>query len=95
MGLLGVTILVIASVLVGLVAQFLMKPKTSYDWMLVTITTGIGAYLGSQWLVDNLFSGVTNYAVDGLVVIPAVIAGLIVGAATEALIQVTVAEPAP
>jgi uncharacterized membrane protein YeaQ/YmgE (transglycosylase-associated protein family) len=94
MGLLGFTILIVAALLVGLVTQFLMKPKTSYDWLFVTLTTGVGAYLGSQWLVSNLFSGLSNYAVDGLVVIPAVIAGLIVGAITEAVIQVTVMEPA-
>ncbi len=93
MGILGFTILIVAALLVGLAAQFLLKPKTSYDWLMVALTTGVAAYLGSQWLVSNLFSGLTNYAVDGLVVIPAVIAGLIVGVVTEGLIQVAVAEP--
>jgi hypothetical protein len=94
MGLLGFTIVIVAALVLGLGAQYLLKPKTSYDWLIVTLTTGVGAYLGSQWLVSNLFSGLTNYAVDGLVVIPAAIAGLIVGAVTEAVIQMAVPAPA-
>lgn len=95
MGILGFTILIVSALVVGLAAQLLLKPKTSYDWLMVALTTGIAAYFGSEWLVSNLFSGLSNYAVDGLVVIPAVIAGLIVGALTETVVQVSVAEPEP
>jgi len=94
MGPLGFTIVIVAALVLGLGAQYLLKPKTSYDWLIVTLTTGVGAYLGSQWLVSKIFSGLTNYAVDGLVVIPAAIAGLIVGAVTEAVIQMAVPAPA-
>jgi len=93
MGLLGYTLLIVAALLVGIVAQLAFKPKTSYDWLLVTLMTGIGAFLGSEWLVSNIFNGLTDYAVDGLVAVPAVIAGLVIGALTETVIQVTVPEP--
>src|SRR5690242_14273634 len=45
MGLLGYTVLIVAALLVGIVAQLAFKPKTSYDWLLVTLMTGIGAFL--------------------------------------------------
>ena len=57
--------------------------------------------IGSRTVMDVLVTGglrdeagLTNYAVDGLVVIPAAIAGLIVGAITEMAIQMAVPEPA-
>ena len=89
MGILGITILVVASVVFGLGVQLVMRPASIYDWLIVGAVTAVGGFIGSELLINNVFSGIANtYAIDGLVVFPAMIVGLVLGMLAEAGIRV-------
>lgn len=93
MGILGFTVLIVASLVFGLGVQLVMRPASIYDWLIVAAVTAIGGFVGSELLTSNMFTGIANtYALDGLIVFPAVITGLVLGMLAEAAIRVAVPE---
>ena len=79
MGALAITVIVAAGLVIGLGVQYLTKPASQFEWLIVAVTTSIGAYAGSEWLTANVFSTVGGPEFDGLVIIPAIIVGLVLG----------------
>lgn len=95
MGALAITIVVSAGLVIGLIVQALTKPQSRFDWIFVAVATAIGAYAGSEWLTQSVFGGfATGPSVDGLLIVPAVLAGLTVGLVADAYVRYIALEPA-
>lgn len=95
MGVLAITIIVAAGLLIGLGVQYLTKPRSQLEWLFVAVATGVGAFIGSEWLTTNVFGGMAGGAsIDGLVIVPAVIVGLVLGLLADAFTRYVVLEPA-
>jgi hypothetical protein len=94
MGALAITVIVAAGLLIGFGVQYLTKPRSHFEWLVVAVATGIGAYAGSEWLTANVFSTmVGGPEFDGLVIIPAVITGLVLGLLGDAFTRYIALEP--
>jgi hypothetical protein len=85
MGIGAFAIVVVAALLLGVLVQMYLKPKTGYEWLVVGVAAGVGAWFASEITWTQWFTGLTNLGpqFDGLLVIPAVIGGLVLGAITE------------
>jgi uncharacterized membrane protein YeaQ/YmgE (transglycosylase-associated protein family) len=95
MGALAITVIIAAGLVIGLGAQYLTNPRSQLEWLIVAVTTAIGAYAGSEWLTTNVFSTmVGGPEFDGLVIIPAIIAGLVLGLLGDAFTRYIALEPA-
>jgi hypothetical protein len=94
MGALAITVIVAAGLVIGFGVQYLTKPASQLEWLIVAVTTGVGAYAGSEWLTANVFSTMTGGPeFDGLVIIPAIIAGLVLGLLGDMLTRYVAFEP--
>jgi hypothetical protein len=94
MGALAITVIVAAGLVIGFGVQYLTKPRSQIEWLIVAITTGVGAFAGSEWLTTNVFSTmVGGPEIDGLVIIPAIIAGLTLGLLGDAFTRYVAFEP--
>ena len=94
MGIGAFSVVIVAALIFGVLVQMYLKPKSAYEWLITAAGAGIGAWLASEIVWTNLFSGLTDLGPqwDGLLIIPAVIGGLVIGAVFE-LVARTV-EPA-
>ncbi len=82
MTLLAWIILVVGAVVVGAVAQWVMKAEMPFRWAVTAIGAFIGALVSSEWL----FAGTTP-DVEGIAVWPALIGGLVVGVVVDLIAQ--------
>ena len=94
MGALAITVIVGAGLVIGFGIQYLTHPRTQLDWLFVAVATGIGAYLGSEVLTNVFGLMAGGPEIDGLVVIPAVLTGLVLGLLADALARYIALEPA-
>ena len=95
MGALAIMFIVGAGLLVGFGVQYLTRPRSQIDWLLVATGTGIGAYLGSEVLTNTVFSDLrTGPQIDGLIIVPAAITGLVLGLLADAFVRYIAMEPA-
>lgn len=79
--------LVAGALVVGLVAQALMKqPDAPYRWVVTSIATLIGAVVASEWLLPS-----TGPAWEGIAFWPAIIGGLVVGLVVDMVMQRSIA----
>lgn len=82
MTVLGWIIVVVASLIVGVVAQFLLKAESMpYRWALTAIATFIGAAVASELL----FNGTTP-ELEGMALWPAIVGGLVVGIVVDLVV---------
>jgi uncharacterized membrane protein YeaQ/YmgE (transglycosylase-associated protein family) len=94
MGALAITVIVAAGLVIGLGAQYLTKPRSQLEWLIVAVTTTIGAYVGSEWLTTNVFSTMAGGPeFDGLVILPAILVGLVLGLLGDAFTRYVAFEP--
>ena len=95
MGTLAITVIAGAGLLIGFGVQYLTRPRTQLDWLFVAIATSIGAYVGSEVATKNAFGVIAaGPELDGLLIIPAVITGLVLGLITDAFVRYIALEPA-
>ena len=94
MGTLAITVIVGAGLVIGFGIQFLTHPRIHLDWLFVAVATIIGAYLGSEVLTNVFGLMAGGPEIDGLVVIPAVLTGLVLGLLADALARYIALEPA-
>lgn len=94
MGALALTAIIGAGLVIGFGVQYLTHPRTQLDWLFVTIATSVGAYLGSEVLTNVFGVMAGGPEIDGLVVIPAVITGLVLGLLADAFARYIALEPA-
>ena len=69
----------------ALCTQYGISEKTGYEWLIVGVGASVGAWLASEITWTQWFTGLTDLGpqFDGLLVIPAVIGGLVIGAIVE------------
>ncbi len=94
MGALAITVVVGAGLLIGFGVQYLTQPRTQLDWLFVAIATSIGAFLGSEVLTNVFGLMAGGPEVDGLLIIPAVLTGLVLGLLADAFVRYIAFEPA-
>ena len=86
---------ILAALALGVIVQVYFAPKTAYEWLITAIGASVGAWFVSEltWSNANLAFGPTW---EGLLVVPAVIAGVVIGGLAEAAARVleTTATPA-
>jgi len=94
MGIGAFAIVVVAALVLGVLVQMYLNPKTGYEWLIVGVGAGVGAWLASEITWTQWFTGLTDLGpqFDGLLVIPAVLGGLVIGAITEVVAR-TVESP--
>ena len=80
LGLGGWILLIVASLIFGGVAQMIGDVRTGAEWAVDAIAFGIGALIGSEFIVATQAYGPVW---DGLALVPALIGGLIVGVIIE------------
>lgn len=85
MGFGAFSVVIVAALILGVLVQMYVRPKTAYEWLITAAGAGIGAWLASEIVWTNVFSGLTNLGPtwDGLLIVPAVIGGLALGAIFE------------
>jgi hypothetical protein len=96
MGLGAFAVVVVAALIFGVLVQLYFRPKTGYEWLIVGVGASIGAWLASELTWTQWFTGLTDLGpqFDGLLIIPAVIGGLVLGAVTEVVAR-AVESPSP
>lgn len=94
MGTLALTVIVGAGLVIGFGVQYLTHPRTQLDWLFVAIATGGGAYLGSEVLTNVFGVMAGGPEIDGLLIIPGVITGLVLGLLADAFVRYIALEPA-
>ncbi len=87
MGIGAFTVVIIAALIFGVLVQMYFQPKTPYEWLITGAAAAIGAWLASEITWTQWFTGLTDLGPqwDGLLIIPAVIGGIVLGAIVEAL----------
>lgn len=73
----GVVIVALAA---GFAVQYLTKKSLRYEWLIVAVAAAFGAIFASETFPSSvIFSGITSWGpdIDGLVLIPAVIGGVL------------------
>ena len=85
MGFGAFAIVIVAALILGVLVQMYLNPKSGYEWLIVGVAASVGAWLASEITWTQWFTGITDFGpqFDGLLVIPAVIGGLVIGAVPE------------
>lgn len=95
MGALAITIIVAGGLLIGLAAQSFTNPGSRLEWLIVGLATSIGAAIGSEWLTTNVLDTMAGGpSFDGLVIVPGVLVGLVLGLLADAFTRYIAFEPA-
>lgn len=96
MGVLAITLIIAAGLVIGFGVQYATHPRNPREWLFVALATGIGAYLGSEVLMNSTFGVFAGGPeIDGLVIVPAIITGLALGLVADAYVRfLALPEPA-
>lgn len=86
MTLIAAIVLVLGALLVGAVAQYIGRVTFGYEWILAAVGAVVGGWLGSE--AFGTFS-TWGPVFDGLYLLPALIGGIVVGGAVDALTRIT------
>lgn len=74
------TVLIVAAVIFGGIAQFVGETRAGYEWLVDAIAFAIGAIVASEFVIAwQTFEPVW----DGLALVPALAGGLVVGLVVE------------
>ena len=76
----GWILLIAASIVFGVVAQFVGETRTGFEWLIDAIAFGVGALIASEFIVAWQSLGPMF---DGLAIVPALIGGLVLGLVAE------------
>ena len=80
LGIGGAVLLVLASLVFGVVAQFIGETRTGFEWLVDAIAFGIGALVASELIVAWRTIGPVW---DGLALVPALLGGVVLGVVVE------------
>jgi hypothetical protein len=94
MTLIAYAAVILAALVIGVLVQMYLSPKTPYEWAITGVGAALGAWFASELTWTQWFSSANlGPTWEGLLVIPAVIGGLVLGAVFEAVARAI--EPAP
>ena len=95
MGIGAFAVVIVVALVLGFLVQAFLKPKTPYEWLITGAGAAVGAWLASEITWTQWFTGLTDLGpqFDGLLIVPAVIGGIVIGAIVEALARVVEPEP--
>ena len=87
-------VVILGALVFGALVQVFFTPKSAYEWLATAIGAGIGAWFVSEltWSATNLNVGPTW---EGLLVVPAAIGGLLLGAFVEIVARTVETAPTP
>ena len=90
MGLGAFAVVIVVALVLGFLAQAFLQPKTPYEWLITGAGVAIGAWLASEITWTQWLTGLTDLGpqFDGLLIVPAVIGGLVIGALFEGVARV-------
>lgn len=90
MGLGAFAVVIVAALVLGFLVQMFLKPKTPYEWLITGVGAAVGGWLASEITWTQWFTGLTDLGpqFDGLLIIPAVIGGIVIGAIVEGIARV-------
>jgi hypothetical protein len=93
MSFIAFAVVILAALVIGVLVQMYLNPKTPYEWAITAIGVAVGAWFFSELNWTQWFSG-TNLGPswEGLLVIPAILGGLVLGAIFEVVARLV--EPA-
>ncbi len=80
LGIGGALVIVLASLVFGVVAQFIGEARTGLEWVVDAIAFGIGALVASEFIVAWQAAGPVW---DGLALAPALLGGAVLGVIVE------------
>ena len=97
MSTLAAVILVFGSLILGVIAQFIGEVRYPFHFVVVALAALVGGYLGSEAL-GTLSTWGPEF--EGLYVLPALIGGLVLGGAVDAIVRFStdgsyISEPRP
>ena len=95
MGIGAFAVVIVLALVLGFLVQAFLQPKTRYEWLIAGVGAAVGAWLASEITWTQWFTGLTDLGpqFDGLLIVPAVIGGVVIGAIVEALARVVEPEP--
>lgn len=80
LGIGGAVLLVLASLVFGVIAQFIGETRTGFEWLVDAIAFGIGALVASELVVAWRTTGPVW---DELALVPALLGGIVLGVVVE------------
>ena len=95
MTLIAYAAVIIVALVIGVLVQMYLNPKTPYEWAITGVGVALGAWFASELTWTQWF-GSANLGPtwEGLLVIPAVIGGLVLGAIFEVVARAIGLAPA-
>ena len=80
LGIGGAVLLVLASLVFGVIAQFIGETRTGFEWLVDAIAFGSGALVASELIVAWRTTGPVW---DELALVPALLGGIVLGVVVE------------
>lgn len=80
----GWILLIVGALVIGLVAQYLIRRELGYEWIWVSLGAGIAGFVASEYDLVGLGKWGTEYV--NIAIYPAVIAAVAVGAIVALLV---------
>ena len=84
LGVWGLVVLIVGAAVIGAAFQLVGDSRFGYEWMTTGIGALVGGFVASEWIVGlRTFEPVF----DGLALVPALVAGLLVGAVADVVVR--------
>lgn len=84
----GYVILIVGAIVIGLGAQYLMRQRVGYEWVLTSVGAAVGGFVASEYHLGGL--GKWGTEVAAMSIFPALIGAVILAVIVEAVIYFTV-----
>lgn len=88
---LAFAVVIFTALVLGVVVQAYTGPKTDYEWLITAVGVSFGAWLASEYSWSSTLDLGPTW--EGILIIPAVVGGIVIGGLFEAVARVV--EPAP
>ena len=87
MGIGAFAVVIVTALVLGFLVQAYLRPKTPYEWLITGVGVAVGGWLASEITWTQLFTRLPDLGpqFDGLLIVPALIGGLVIGALFEGL----------
>jgi uncharacterized membrane protein YeaQ/YmgE (transglycosylase-associated protein family) len=80
----GYVLLVAGALVIGLIAEYVVRQRFGYEWLATAIGAGIGGFVASEYLGAFSDWGPER---EGLAIYPAIVGALVVGVIVEVVMH--------